>query len=86
MLKDDRIEAFAREFFGQWLRYRDYLAKDPINREAFPEYTEELRIAIAEEPVRLAMHLIQTDRPVTDLLTTDRTFVNQTLYLQNITR
>ncbi|MCP4194814.1 MAG: DUF1592 domain-containing protein [Planctomycetaceae bacterium] len=79
MLKDDRIEAFAREFFGQWLRYRDYLAKDPINREAFPEYTEELRIAIAEEPVRLAMHLIQTDRPVTDLLTTDRTFVNQTL-------
>src|ERR1022692_1875246 len=24
MMKDPKIEAFSREFFGQWLRYRDY--------------------------------------------------------------
>ena len=79
MLKDDRIEAFAREFLGQWLRYRDYLAKDPINADAFPGYTDELRAAIFEEPVRLATHLIHTDRPVTDLLNSDMTFVNSQL-------
>ena len=79
MLQDDRVEAFAREFFGQWLRYRDYMAKDPINAEAFPGYTDEVREAIFEEPVRLATHLIQTDRPVTDLLTSDMTFVNEAL-------
>ncbi len=79
MFQDDRIEAFSREFFGQWLRYRDYLAKDPINAAAFPGYTDELREAIAEEPVRLATWLIQNDHPVTDLLNSDATFVNRTL-------
>lgn len=79
MLDDDRIASFSREFFGQWLRYRDYLSKDPINAAAFPEYTVELREAIAEEPVQLATWLIQNDRPVTDLLNSDATFVNRVL-------
>ena len=79
MLKDPRVDGFAREFLGQWLRYRDYLEKDPIHAEAFPGYTDELRAAISEEPVRLATHLIQTDRPVTELLSSDVTLVNRVL-------
>ncbi len=79
MLKDPRVDGFAREFLGQWLRYRDYLEKDPIHAAAFPGYTDELRAAIFEEPVRLATHLIQTDRPVTELLSSDVTFVNRGL-------
>ena len=76
MLREPGIEAFAREFFGQWLRYRDYLAKDPINAEAFPGYDDELRVAMSAEPVRLAMYLIQNDKPITNLLNSDMTFVN----------
>lgn len=76
MLKDDRVNAFAREFFGQWLRYRDFIEKNPINAEAFPGYTDELRLAMFEEPAWLLTSLIQKDRPVTDLLNTDATFVN----------
>ncbi len=79
MLKDPHVNGFAREFFGQWLRYRDYLEKDPIHAAAFPGYTDELRASIFEEPVQLATHLIQTDRPVTDLLSSDVTFVNRAL-------
>ncbi len=79
MLKDPRVESFSREFFGQWLRYRDYLSKDPINAAAFPGYDDELRQAIFEEPVHLATDLIQTDQPVTNLLTSDVTFVNRRL-------
>lgn len=79
MLKDDRINAFAREFFGQWLRYRDFIAKDPINAEAFPGYTDELRLAMFEEPARLLTSIIQEDRPVTQLLNSDTTFVNGVL-------
>lgn len=79
MLRDPRIAAFSREFFGQWLRYRDFLTRDPINAEAFPEYDEVLRTAMFEEPVRLATWLIQTDQPVTLLLDSDVTFVNRTL-------
>ena len=79
MLKGDRVSAFAREFLGQWLRYRDYLSKDPINPDTFPGYTDELRQAMFEEPQRLATFLIQEDRPVTELLTSDATFVNGVL-------
>jgi len=79
MLKDDRVSAFGREFLGQWLRYRDYLVSDPINPDTFPGYTDELREAMFEEPQRLATFLIQEDRPVTELLTSDATFVNGVL-------
>ena len=79
MMKDDRVSAFAREFFGQWLRYRDYLVKDPIVAEAFPGYTDELREAMFEEPARLVSSLIQEDRPITELLTSDTTFLNGVL-------
>jgi len=79
MIKDDRVKSFSREFFGQWLRYRDFISKDPINAEAFPGYTDELRRAMFEEPARLATRLIQEDRPVTELLNADSTFVNGVL-------
>jgi hypothetical protein len=76
MLQDSKTEAFSREFFGQWLRYRDYLSKDPINAPSFPGYDDALRQAMFEEPVRLMTHLIQADKPITELLHTDTTFVN----------
>ncbi|MEQ1826384.1 MAG: DUF1592 domain-containing protein [Pirellula sp.] len=79
MLKSPRMDAFSREFFGQWLRYRDYLTKDPIHAQAFRDYDDELRQAMFEEPTRLATYLIQADLPVTDLLTSDVTYVNQRL-------
>lgn len=76
MLADSKTAAFSREFFGQWLRYRDYLEKDAINAEAFPGYSDALREAMFEEPARLATYLIQTDQPITKLLDSDITFVN----------
>lgn len=79
MLQDDRVRSFAQEFFGQWLRYRDFQEKDPIDGEAFPEYTQELREAFAEEPIRLATYLIQSDQPITRLLDSDSTFLNEPL-------
>lgn len=79
MLRDPRVARLSREFLGQWLRYRDYIEKDPINGEAFPGYTDEVRAAIFEEPTQLATWLIHDDRPVTELLTSDVTFVNESL-------
>ena len=76
MLRDAKVESLAREFFGQWLRYRDFEQKDPINAAAFPGYDDELRAALAEEPVRAAVWLIQQDRSVTELLTGDIGFLN----------
>lgn len=79
MLKDPKSEAFAREFFGQWLRYRDYLSKDAIPAGAFPGYDDALRRAFFEEPTRLIADVIQQDRDITELLDGDATFVNAPL-------
>lgn len=79
MLQSPKIASFSREFFGQWLRYRDYLSKDAINAASFPGYDESLREAMFEEPVRLTMYLIQNDQPITKLLNSDITFVNAEL-------
>ncbi|MFM7056876.1 MAG: DUF1592 domain-containing protein, partial [Planctomycetota bacterium] len=79
MLADPRISAFSEEFFGQWLRYRDFRQKDPINAAAFPGYDDDLRAAMAEEPVRTATWLIQQDRSVTELLTGDTSLLNARL-------
>ncbi len=79
MLADPRIEALAEEFLGQWLRYRDFEQKDPINAAAFPGYDDELRAAMAEEPVRTATWLMQQDRSITELLSGDTSLLNSRL-------
>ena len=79
MLQSPKMATFAREFLGQWLRYRDYLEKDPIHAESFKDYDDQLRQALFEEPTRLTTWLINEDRPVTDLLTSDVTFLNRRL-------
>ena len=79
MLRDPKIEAFAREFFGQWLRYRDYLAKDPIPAGTFAGYDDGLRQAMFEAPTRLITDLILRDQPVAELLRGDSAFVNEAL-------
>ena len=79
MLQDDRIGALAREFFGQWLRYRDYLEKDPINAEAFPGYTDELRQAMWHEPIELGEYLIRNDLPITTLISSAVSYTHLTL-------
>jgi len=79
MLKDPRVSRFAQEFFGQWLGYRDFLTQETVNRQVFPGFDDALRQSMFEEPTRLATHLIQRDRPITELINGDSTFVNKKL-------
>lgn len=79
MLRDPRVSRFAQEFFGQWLGYRDFLTQEAVNRQAFPAFDDALKRAMFEEPTRLIADLIQNDRPITDLLDGDATFVNKKL-------
>ncbi|HEY2911082.1 MAG TPA: DUF1592 domain-containing protein, partial [Gemmataceae bacterium] len=79
MLKDPKVSRFALEFFGQWLGYRDFLKQESVNRQVFPTFDEALKNAMFEEPTRLIAHLIQIDRPITELLSGDATFVNKRL-------
>ncbi len=79
MLKDPKVSRFALEFFGQWLGYRDFLMQESVNRQAFPAFDDALKQAMFEEPTRLIADLIQNERPITDLLHGDSTFVNKKL-------
>ena len=79
MLKDERVGFLAREFPGQWLGYADFLSRDPISAAAFAAYDDELREAMAAEPVHVVEWLIRSDGSVLDLLLGDRTFLNPRL-------
>jgi hypothetical protein len=79
MMRDPKVESLARELFGQWLRYRDFLSTDPIPAGTFPGYDAALRQAMFEEPTRLVTHLIREDQKIDEFLHSDATFVNETL-------
>lgn len=79
MLTDERVRGLATEFAGNWLDFRRFEEHNSVDRQRFPQFDDELRRAMFEEPVRFLCELCQQDLPITDLLDSDWTFVNKTL-------
>jgi hypothetical protein len=79
MLRDDRVSRLATEFGTNWLGVRRFEEYNSVDRQRFPAFTSDLRRAFFEEPVRFLTALIREDRPVTDLLFGDYTYVNRPL-------
>ncbi|MCA9118623.1 MAG: DUF1592 domain-containing protein [Planctomycetaceae bacterium] len=79
LLGDERIRGLATEFAANWLDFRRFDTHNSVDRERFPEFTDELRQAMFEEPIRFFTHLVQRDRPVLELLNANYTFVNPVL-------
>lgn len=79
MLKDARARALAVEFGGNWLGFRDFESIGTVDRERFPSFTDEVRQAMFEEPVRFFLDVIGRGRPVLDFLYARDTFVNGAL-------
>jgi Protein of unknown function (DUF1592)/Protein of unknown function (DUF1588)/Protein of unknown function (DUF1587)/Protein of unknown function (DUF1585)/Protein of unknown function (DUF1595) len=79
MLKDERARRLATEFAGNWLDFRRFEEINTVDRERFPAFTNELREAMFQEPIRFIAELIRNDQSVLDLLYGDYTFVNPVL-------
>src|SRR5262245_3400733 len=79
MLNDQRARRLATEFGGNWLDFRRFEESNTVDRERFPAFTNELREAMFEEPIRLIDHVIRDDQPLLNLLYGDYTFVNPIL-------
>jgi hypothetical protein len=79
MLRDPRIRALAVEFGGNWLDFRRFEEIGTVDRERFPSFTDALRQAMFEEPIRFLVDVFQTNRSVLDLVYADDTFVNPIL-------
>jgi mono/diheme cytochrome c family protein len=79
MLGDARVRGLAVEFGGNWLDFRRFESHNSVDRERFPAFTNDLRQAMFEEPVRFLVDAIQNNRPATELLYGRHTFVNPVL-------
>jgi hypothetical protein len=76
MLRDWRVRGLATEFGGNWLDFRRFEEHNAVDRERFPSFTNELRQAMFEEPIRYFVDVAQRNRSVLDLLYGKDTFVN----------
>ena len=76
MLRDPKVRGLATEFAGNWLDFRRFEEHNAVDRTRFPTFTNELRQAMFEEPVRYIVDIAQRDRSVLDLLYGTDTFVN----------
>jgi hypothetical protein len=79
MLRDDRIRALAVEFAGNWLAFRRFEEHNGVDRDRFASFTNELRQAMYEEPIRFLVDVARRNRSALDLLDADDTFVNPVL-------
>jgi hypothetical protein len=79
MLKDERARGLATEFAGNWLDFRRFEDHNAVDRTRFPAFTNQLRAAMFEEPIRFITDVLQHDLPVQELLYGKHTFVNGVL-------
>jgi mono/diheme cytochrome c family protein len=79
MTKDARVRGLAAEFTGNWLSFRQFETNNTVDRQRFPAFTNDLREAMFQEPVRFVQDAVSNNRSVLDLLYGDYTFVNSVL-------
>ena len=79
MLQDARSRALAVEFGGNWLGFRDFEQIGTVDRERFPSFSDELKEAMFEEPIRFLLDVFRRNRPILDFLYARDTFVNPVL-------
>ncbi len=78
MLQDDRSVALVDNFFGQWLQVRNLDRHQP-DAKKFPEFDNALREAMRREVQQVLLLVVREDRPLTELLASNYTFVNERL-------
>ncbi|MDE1914769.1 MAG: DUF1592 domain-containing protein [Sphingomonadales bacterium] len=78
MLADPRALALTRNFAGQWLYLRNLDQQRP-DTDVFPQFDVRLRAAMTRETELFFTHVLQSNRSVTDFLSSDYTFLNARL-------
>lgn len=78
MLDDRRSKAFVTNFAGQWLYLRNLTQVRP-DQEVFPDFDPGLQQSFQRETELFFSDILRENRPVTDLLSADFTYLNQRL-------
>lgn len=78
MIADPRAESLSSRFASQWLRLQD-LGKVDVDAKLFPEFDAALAQAMRRETELTFADMIQRDASVMDLITSNRSFINERL-------
>ena len=78
MLADRRADSLSTHFAAQWLRLTGLADVHP-EPTIFPDFTRNLATSMRREVELGFDHIVREDRPLTELLTADYTFVNEVL-------
>lgn len=78
MLDDPRSKAFVSNFAGQWLYLRN-LAQVRPDPDLFPNFDNSLRQSFQKETELFVEAIMRENRPVTDLLSANFTYLNERL-------
>ena len=78
LLADNRANNLVNNFAAQWLHLRGLAAITPDARR-FIDFDENLRQSMRRETEVFFEHIIRADRPITELLSADYTFLDERL-------
>ena len=78
LLADKRSQAFTDNFAGQWLYLRNLDQVKP-DQDVFPEFDPTLKEAFDRETLLFFQAILRENRPVTELLSANFTYLNQRL-------
>ncbi|NND97108.1 MAG: DUF1592 domain-containing protein, partial [Pirellulaceae bacterium] len=79
MLADPKSEALATQFAAQWLGLRNLEQHEADTNDTFTQFDPELMKSMSRETELLFAEIVRGNKPITELLTADYTFVNSDL-------
>jgi hypothetical protein len=78
MIQSPRIEALARSLAEQWFGYGS-IWQHSLNSTTFPNFNTAMKQSMYGESVQFIKYLIQQNRPLSDLVIADYSFVDSNL-------
>ena len=79
MLANEKSKTLARHFAGQWLGFDALIDRVEPDLNRYPQFTRSLRASMYRESEYFFDHILRTNRPVTDLINAEYTFLNAEL-------
>ena len=79
MLADPKARRLSTEFFGQWLGFYHFDQFKGVDTSRFTEFTDDVKEAMYDEAITFFEHVVRKDRPISEMLFADYTFLNKDL-------
>lgn len=79
MLQDPKAQGFIEQFTGLWLDFNNFHLFSGPDAEKFEVFDQPLKEAMYDEARLFFMDLLQNNRPITEAITADETFLNERL-------